>query len=111
MASGRQPTEIFSVFGQIEAAGAEYMIGQGKAIRIPAKDVPPTVAVNDAGEPVRFAVVVPRQHLAEFERVIRDLRKGEIILAIKSVRDKPKGRQGCRGRVPRGAGTGRVDRG
>jgi len=74
MTRGRRGAEIYSIFGQIEAAAAEYMIGKGKATKIEAADVPRTAAFNDQGEYVRFAVMMPPQHIEEFERVIRGLR-------------------------------------
>lgn len=67
-------TEIYSIFGQIEAAAAEFMIRSGKATRIKPEDIPPTVAVNDAGSRARFAVVIPRSHVREFNEVIDRLR-------------------------------------
>lgn len=69
----RKATQIFSVFGQIDAAVAEAMIAEGKLTRIEAADIPPTAATNDAGRPARFAVVVPAARLAEFNRRIAAL--------------------------------------
>lgn len=67
-------SQIFSVFGQIEAVVAEEMVKEGKFNRIEAADIPPTASVNDAGQRARFAVVVPNDHLSEFEDRIARLR-------------------------------------
>lgn len=70
----KRKTEIFSIFGQIESVVAENMIEEYGLFRIEAKDIPLTAAFNDAGTPALFAVVIPAEKLAEFERRVRDLR-------------------------------------
>lgn len=67
-------TEIFSIFGQLEAVAAEIMIKRGEITRIPANEIPPTAAVNEAGQAARFAVIVPRAKIAAFNSLIADLR-------------------------------------
>ena len=74
MSKASQGSEIFSIFGQIEAAAAEFMIGKGKATKINAREIPAAVAYNDAGTPARFAVTIKRADVREFKRVISDLR-------------------------------------
>jgi hypothetical protein len=71
---GRGKTETFSVFGQIEAVIAEAMIEKYGLYRIPAADIPASVAVNDAGTRARFAVVMPTNLLPEFNRRVAELR-------------------------------------
>lgn len=70
----RNKTQIYSIFGQIESVAAEMLIKRGHATRIERNEVPHSEAVNSAGQPVQFAVVVPSEHIAEFERLIADLR-------------------------------------
>ena len=70
----KRKTEIFSIFGQIEAVVAEMMIAQYGLYRIDAKDIPETAAINDEGRVAQFAVVIPSERRAEFERRIRELR-------------------------------------
>jgi hypothetical protein len=70
----RRKTEIFSIFGQIEAVVAEGMIEQYGLHRIDAKDIPETAAFNEAGQTARFAVVIPAERRTEFERRITELR-------------------------------------
>ncbi len=70
----RNKTQIFSVFGQIEAVAAQIMIDKGEATHIPPEQIPDSAAVNDLGQRARFAVVVPREKIARFETLIADLR-------------------------------------
>lgn len=72
----RQPsTKIMSIFSQSAAAAADHMIGKGLMTRIEIKDFPGNVPLrNKAGTPVRFAVIVPRQHLRQFAELIKKLR-------------------------------------
>jgi len=70
----KQRTEIFSIFGQIEAAAAEAMIAKHGLHKIDARDIPPSASTNEAGQAAQFAVVMPREHLAEFEQTIANLR-------------------------------------
>lgn len=65
----------FSVFGQIEQVAAEIMIRDGEASRIQAAHIPPEMAVNEFGEPAKFAIAIcGREKIAKFEQLIRDLR-------------------------------------
>lgn len=66
--------EIYSIFGQIEAAAAEFLIKKGELIRIPADRIPPSAALNVQGQCALFAVIVPACKLARFEQLIADLR-------------------------------------
>lgn len=70
----KNSTEIFSIYGQIEAAAADALIAKYKLHRIEARRVPPTQQRNAQGDAVRFAVVMPREHIAEFEETIANLR-------------------------------------
>ena len=74
MSKRNNSTEIFSVFGQCEAVAAEMMISEGKLTRIEPADIPPTAAVNDAGTRARFAVIVPRRFVPEFNRRCAEMR-------------------------------------
>lgn len=66
--------EIFSVFGQCEAVAAEILIDKGKARRIDASEIPFEVSRNEMGVKARFAVMVPGEHVAEFNKLCADLR-------------------------------------
>lgn len=71
----RQKTEIFSVFRQIEAVAAQILIDRGHATKIELQDIPEYAPkVNKEGEPVMFAVIVPGDRVAEFEKLIKDIR-------------------------------------
>ena len=70
----RNPTKIFSLYGQIEEVVARAMVEEGKLPRIiNAADIPPTALVNEDGRIARCAVIVPRCHEAEFENRIKEL--------------------------------------
>lgn len=72
----RGGSNIFTVFGQIEAAVADAMIAEGKATRIEVKDFPTGVnLVNDVGYPARFAVIIGKNEDAEFARRVAALKK------------------------------------
>lgn len=70
----KRRTEIFSIFGQIESVVAEAMIEEGKATKIEARDIPPSVAFNEADQPAHFAVIIVGEHVPAFKRRIADLR-------------------------------------
>lgn len=70
----QQRTEIYSIFGQIEAAAAQHMIEKGLITYIPPDQIPPTAAVNEAGAVAQFAVVVPATQVARFNELIANLR-------------------------------------
>jgi hypothetical protein len=67
-------TEIFSIFGQIEAVAAQLMIDRGLATRIVAEQIPQSVAMNDAGQRAKFAIIIKRRDCFEFEKLIAELR-------------------------------------
>lgn len=70
----RGKTDIYSIFGQIESVIADAMVAEKKANRIEQEMIPPTALFDDNGRKAMFAIVLPRAHLAEFERRVRDLR-------------------------------------
>lgn len=75
----RRGSSVYSIFGQIEEVAASIMIAAGKATRIEVKDFPleayaPDVHVNALGERAKFAILMPRQFLREFEDTIARLR-------------------------------------
>jgi hypothetical protein len=67
-------TQIFSIFGQIEAAAADVLIERGQAERIQWDEIPQSVRFNDAGRRAYFAVVVPGKHMREFDKLCKGLR-------------------------------------
>jgi hypothetical protein len=64
------------LFGQIEAAAAEYMLARhgSRMSKIAPERIPDTARVNDDGDAALFAILIPRDLLAEFETVIAKLR-------------------------------------
>jgi hypothetical protein len=75
----RRGSQIFSIFGQIEAVAADLMVQRGLGQRIEVSDFPdaatcPDVHVNERGEQARFALLLPLQHVQQFENLIRELR-------------------------------------
>jgi hypothetical protein len=67
-------TETYSIYGQIEQVVAQAMVEEGKLTKIEAKDVPESQAIHPGtGCAIKFAVIVPREHSAEFERRIKDM--------------------------------------
>ena len=66
--------QTFSIFGQIEAAAAEVMIADGDITKIEAHMIPASVRTNEHGQHALFAVIVPADRLARFEKLIADLR-------------------------------------
>lgn len=67
-------TQIFSIFGQCEAAAAEYMIEKHGCYKIEFKDIPASAAFNEQGQPAKFAVMVPPDKASLFHRTCADLR-------------------------------------
>lgn len=63
-------TEIWSIFGEIEAMVAAEMGFK----EIPYWDIPMSARFNKRGQPALCAVVIPRQMVAEFERRVALLR-------------------------------------
>jgi hypothetical protein len=71
----KKQTQIFSIFGQIEAAVAERMIEEGGCNRIPFEQIPPTAAYDEKGNRALFAIVVPTELVQSFEARIATLRQ------------------------------------
>lgn len=74
MGTRRRHTEIFSIFGQCEAAASQLMIDRGDITKIEQKDIPPTALYNERGQLAYFAVVVPSDKLSEFNRRCEEMR-------------------------------------
>lgn len=66
--------EIFSIFGQCEAAAAQHFIEYQGATRIGYDRIPVEVRTNDAGERAIFAVMIPAGKVAAFNKMCEDLR-------------------------------------
>lgn len=66
-------SEIYSIFGQVDAVIAQAMVDEGKASKIEQEMIPPTALYDDGGRKAAFAIVLPRVNLAEYERRVRDL--------------------------------------
>ncbi len=72
--SSLRSIEIFSIFGQCEAAAAQHLIDQGIATKIEAAEIPSAVATNELGQRAFFAVIVPRRHVPAFNKLCMDMR-------------------------------------
>lgn len=70
----RRQTEIFSIFGQIEEVVAEAMIAQYRLHKIDPKDIPLSAAYDEHDHVAKFAVVMPAQHIIEFNLRCAELR-------------------------------------
>ena len=77
----RRPSEIMSIFGQIEEVVAEQMIGEGTGVgrlaptlNIGLDDIPPSTRFNEHGEPVRLVIIMPSHLKNDFERRVKNLR-------------------------------------
>lgn len=75
----RRGSQVFSIFGQIEAVAADIMISRGLGTRIEVSEFPdaahcPHVHVNEHGQSARFAILLPTQHIRQFEDLIQELR-------------------------------------
>lgn len=70
----KRKTQIFSIFGECEAAAAETLIKEGVATKIEKRLIPPNESTNERGQSALFAVVVPAAHLARFEELCANLR-------------------------------------
>lgn len=69
----REKTEIYSIFGQIDAVIAQAMVDEGKANKIDQDMIPPTALYDEQGRKASFAIVLPREHLGEYHRRVNDL--------------------------------------
>jgi hypothetical protein len=49
------------------------MVAEGKATKIAQDMIPPTALFDEQGRKAMFAIVLPNQHLGEYERRVRDL--------------------------------------
>lgn len=72
---GRKRTsEIYSIFGQIDAVVAESMAAEGKIRRIEQNMIPPTALFDNQGRKAFFAVVIPDEYAGEFMNRVEALR-------------------------------------
>jgi hypothetical protein len=67
-------TEVYSIYGQIESVIADTMVKEGKATKIEQDMIPPSQLFDEDGRKAKFAIVIPRTNLSEFERRVRNLR-------------------------------------
>jgi hypothetical protein len=62
-------TEIYSIFGQIDAVAAQTMVDDGKATKIEQDMIPPSALFDEAtGRKAFFALIIGRDQLPELER-------------------------------------------
>jgi alkylation response protein AidB-like acyl-CoA dehydrogenase len=70
----KRRTEIYSIFGQIDAVVAEEMAAEGKVRRIEQNMIPPTALFDDQGRKAVFAIVMPDEYAGEFMDRVEKLR-------------------------------------
>lgn len=72
---GRAPSQVFSVFGACEAAAADIMLKDGRAIRkIPVDEIPDSALYNQFGNKALFAVLIAGEQIPAFEQLCKELR-------------------------------------
>lgn len=69
-----KPTEVWSIYGQIETMVARAMVEEGKFNQIPYLTIPPSQHYNEQGQKIQLAVVVPQEHIYEFIERVANLR-------------------------------------
>lgn len=74
-------TQIFSVFGQIEEAAANFLLGKypDEVVKIPKEHFPPRadcpeVWIDSSGQEAVFAIRIPRTRLREYFETVANLR-------------------------------------
>lgn len=70
----RYPTQICSIFGQIQGVVADALVAEGKANRIAPEDIPVTARYDEHGTRAHCALVMTRDVSAEFDRRVAALR-------------------------------------
>ena len=70
----RTKFQIYSIFGQCEAAAADHFIEHHGATRIPFLRIPEEMRVNEVGAHARFAVLIPAGHVKAFDEMCERLR-------------------------------------
>jgi hypothetical protein len=74
----RSRTDIYSIFGEIEAIVAEAMIQEGTVNRIPLEDIPISARYSRMPDgrdvQAKFAIVIPSNLVRVFEKRVLDLR-------------------------------------
>jgi hypothetical protein len=70
-----KPTEIWSIYGQIEAVVAREMVKEKKFNQIPYMTIPPNQHYNEQGQKIQLAVVVPQKYIHEFIERVANLRE------------------------------------
>jgi hypothetical protein len=74
MTRSKRKTEIYSIFGQIDAVVAQAMVDEGKLHKIEQKMIPPTALYDNQGRIARFAIVMPAQYAGEYMDRVEALR-------------------------------------
>lgn len=70
----KNKTKTISVFGQIATVVGEAMVDEGKAKKIEANLIPPTVKYDEDGQEASFALVLGEREEREFDQRVRNLR-------------------------------------
>lgn len=70
-----QRNEVYSIFGQIEEVVAKEMATEHDLFIITdVESIPETARFNVDGQKAKFAIIIPRNLVGQFERRIADLR-------------------------------------
>lgn len=67
-------TQIYSIFGQIDAVIAEAMASEGKVHRIEPDMIPPIALFDGEGRKAHFAIIMPDEYLGEYHDRVAALR-------------------------------------
>jgi len=70
----KRTTEIYSIFGQLDAVIAQAMAAEGKVRRIERDMIPPTARHDDNGREAYFAIVMSNEYLDEYNNRLLALR-------------------------------------
>lgn len=71
----KRKTEIYSIFGQIDAVVAQAMVDEGKINKIDADMIPATQLCDASGRTAFFAIVMSAEYAGEFMNRVEALRR------------------------------------
>ena len=70
----KRRTQIWSIYGQIDEIVARAMVKERKFNQVPKEGIPESQLFDGDGNPLKLAVVVPTQYVAEYEERVAILR-------------------------------------
>lgn len=69
----KHEAQTWAIYHRIEAEVAEGLIKSGEITRIAPADIHEVLRVNDRGEPVLSAVIVPGDKLSKFHQLLAEV--------------------------------------